>query len=293
MAEKTGLSIVVITKNEEGRLRECLESVAWAKEIIVVDDYSTDRTVQIAGEFTDRVYERAMDIEGRHRNYAYSLASHEWVLSLDADERVTPELRDEIIRLLQDGPTCNGYTIPRKNFMGKTWVRYGGMYPSAQLRLFKKGLFKYDDQAEVHPQAYMPNPCGALRNDILHYTYRDFTDAIAKLDRQTDLEARKWFREKRKVGVFSAIRKMVDRFFRAYVAKQGYKDGVIGLFLAVNSGMYQFLSFAKYWELTRSVIPAPATLKAGPSSGGEAGINRSEDSRFRGNDERDKNSLSG
>lgn len=250
-SQRAPLSVVVIAKNEAHRLRDCLESVRWADERVVVDDHSTDNTVAVAREYTDRVFQRAMDVEGRHRNYAYGLASHEWVLSLDADERVTPELRDEIVGLLKDHPTCNGYTIPRKNFMGKTWVRYGGMYPSAQLKLFKRDLFRYDEQAEVHPQAYMSDPRGVLKNDILHYTYRDFTDAIAKLDRQTDLEAKKWFREKRKVGVLSTVRKMIDRFWKQYFVKQGYKDGVIGLFLAVNAGMYQFLSFAKYWELKR------------------------------------------
>ena len=251
MANTLPLSVVVITKNEETRLRECLESVRWAGEIVVLDDNSTDKTVEIAHEFTEKVSRRAMDIEGKHRNVAYGLASNEWILSLDADERVTPELRDEIIRVLSNHPSCNGYTIPRKNFIGKTWMRYGGMYPSAQLRLFKKGQFKYDEQAEVHPQAYMPDPRGALKSDILHYTYRDFTDAIAKLDRQTDLEARKWFREKRKVGIFGTLRKMLDRFWRAYFSKKGYKDGVPGLFLAVNAGMYQFLTFAKVWEIRR------------------------------------------
>ncbi len=252
MSEKIKLSVVIITKNEESRIRECLKSVVWADEIIVLDDHSTDRTVEIAKEFTEKVFIRRMDIEGKHRNYAYDLAANRWILSLDADERVTSELRDEIDGLLKNNPSCNGYTIPRKNFMGKTWVRYGGMYPSAQLRLFQKGKFKYDEEAEVHPQAYMSDPRGALKNDILHYTYRDFTDAIAKLDRQTDLEAKKWYREKRKVGVFGTLRKMVDRFCRAYFKKEGRKDGVIGFFLAVNSAMYQFLSFVKYWELKNS-----------------------------------------
>ena len=253
MNSKIPVSVVVITKNEASRLADCLKSVAdWAAEIIVVDDDSTDGTVNIAKSFTDKVFQRRMDIEGKHRNYAYALASNEWVLSLDADERVTPELREEISALFQKGFDCNGYAIPRKNFLGDTWVRYGGMYPSAQLRLFKKGEFRYDEEAEVHPQAYMKDPRGSLKSDILHYTYRDFTDAIAKLDRQTDLEAKKWFREKRKVGAFGTVRKMTDRFWRAYVKKQGHKDGVIGLFLAVNSGMYQFLSFAKYWEMKKA-----------------------------------------
>ncbi|MBI4432045.1 MAG: glycosyltransferase family 2 protein [Candidatus Omnitrophica bacterium] len=253
MSSKVSLSVVVITKNEADRIRECLESVRWADEIVLVDDFSTDETVKIAKEFTPRVYERRMDIEGRHRNAAYALASHEWVLSLDADERVTPELAQEITELLKRGPDCNGYAIGRRNFVGNFWARHGGMYPSAQLRLFKKSEFRYDERAEVHPQAYMKDPRGNLKNDVLHYTYRNFTDAVAKLDRQTDLEAKKWFREKRKVGIFSTLRKMVDRFWRAYVSKKGYKDGVVGLFLAVNAGMYQFLSFAKYWELKKGV----------------------------------------
>ncbi len=252
MTEKVPVSVVVITKNEAGRLRECLESVRWADEIVVLDDNSTDATVAIAREFTDKVSVRVMDTEGKHRNHAYDLARNDWVLSLDADERVTPELANEIADTLKSGPTCNGYTIPRRNFVGDVWVRHGGMYPSAQLRLFRKDKFRYEELAEVHPQAFMPDPRGALKGDLLHYTYRDFTDAIAKLDRQTDLEARKWFREKRKVGVFSVVRKMVDRFWRQYVKKQGHKDGVIGLFLAVNASMYQFLSFAKYWELKKA-----------------------------------------
>lgn len=251
MEEKAPVSVVIITKNESERIFDCLKSAQWANEIIVLDDDSTDNTTQIARDFTDKVFTRKMDIEGKHRNYAYSLASNVWVLSLDADERISPELRDEIIALLRKGPDCNGYAIPRKNFMGSTWVRYGGMYPSAQLRLFRKDKFKYDELAEVHPQAYMPDPRGNLKSDIIHFTYRNFTDAVAKMDRQTDLEAQKWFREKRKVGVFGVMRKSIDHFYRAYFKKEGYKDGVIGLFLAVNSGMYQFLSFAKYWELKK------------------------------------------
>lgn len=256
--EKVPVSVVIIARNEADRIRECLQSVSWASEIILVDDNSTDNTVPIAKEFTDKIYRRRMDVEGKHRNAAYDLASYEWVLSLDADERVTDALRDEIAYLLAHNPTCNGYAIPRKNFIGKTWVRYGGMYPSAQLRLFRKDKFRYDEYAEVHPQAYMPDPRGDLKSDILHYTYRDFTDAIAKLDRQTDLEAKKWYRENRKIGAFSTTRKMIDRFCKSYFSKQGYKDGVLGLFLAVNSAMYQFLSFAKYWELKKNASSSAA-----------------------------------
>ena len=252
MGDKIPCSVVVIVKNEATRIRECLDSVRWADEIIIIDDFSTDDTVSICREYTDRIFQRRMENEGKHRNYAYSLARNEWVFSLDADERVSEELKNELFELFQRGLDCNGYTIPRRNFIGNYWVRYGGMYPSAQIKLFKRDKFRFDEEAEVHPQAFMEYPRGVLKGDIIHYTYRDFTDAIAKLDRQTDLEARKWFRENRKVGVFSITRKTIDRFCRSYFQKKGHKDGVIGLFLAVNSGMYQFLSFAKYWEMKQA-----------------------------------------
>jgi glycosyltransferase involved in cell wall biosynthesis len=270
---KIPLSVVIITRNEASRISDCLKSVEWAAEIIVVDDGSADATLDIARAAGAKTFSRRMDIEGKHRNWAYDQASHEWVLSLDADERVTPQLRDEIAALLAEGPLCNGYAIPRRNFVGQYWAKYGGMYPSAQLRLFKKKEFRYDEKAEVHPQAYMKDPRGTLKNDIIHYTYRDFADMIAKLDRHTDLEARKWVRENRKVGMPSTVRKMIDRFCKQYFTKKGRKDGVIGLFLAVNSAMYQFLTYVKVWEIRKGLV-TPDGVPAQPIPGAPAEVSR-------------------
>jgi len=258
MENKCNLSVVVITKNEAARIRECLDSVTWAKETIVVDDESTDDTVSIAQSMGAHVVGRKMETEGKHRNYAYGLAHQDWILSLDADERVSPELATEIREMIEKGTDCNGFGIPRKNYLGKVWVRYGGMYPSRQLKLFRKGVFKYEEEAEVHPRAIMEDPRGELKGDIIHYTYRNFSDCIAKLDRQTDLEARKWFRENRKIGMLKTMRKTVDRFLKAYIGKKGHKDGVIGLFMAVNAGMYQFLSYVKYHELKNGSSKIPS-----------------------------------
>lgn len=252
------LSVVIITRNEVNRIRECLASVAWAGELIVVDDGSTDRTVDVAREMGARVYERRMDSEGKHRNYAYDLATKDWVFSLDADERVTEALAKEMRETIQRGTDCNGFGVPRKNYLGERWMRHGGMYPSRQLKLFRKGVFKYEDEAEVHPRAIMQDPRGELQSDLVHYTYRDFSDVVAKLDRQTDLEARKWFREKRKVGLLNVLRKSIDRFSKSYFGKKGYKDGVPGLFLSVNSGMYQFITFLKYREMQTGPAKIPS-----------------------------------
>ena len=248
MADPLPISVVIITKNEERRLADCLASVAWAVERIVVDDESTDRTVAIAREFGVKVLTRRMEIEGRHRNWAYAQATQPWVLSLDADERVSPELAEELRQLFAAGPTCDAYTLPRRNYLGSHWLRYGGWYPSAQLRLFKRGVFQYEE-AEVHPRAICDRRWGNLRGDLLHYSYRNVDDFIAKMNRQTTLEAQKWHRTGRKIGLGVALWRTVDRFVRAYVMKQGYRDGFPGFVAALFGSWYQVLSYAKFWEL--------------------------------------------
>lgn len=240
------VSVVVITKNEEGRLADCLDSARWAAELIVVDDFSADRTVEIARRYTDRIVQRRMEIEGVHRNVAYGLASQEWVLSLDADERVTPQLRDEIAALLATNPPLNGYAIPRRNYLGSRWLQHGGFYPSAQLKLFRKGHFRYEE-AEVHPRAFLDTETGALRHDLLHYSYRHLEDFVAKLNRQTTLEATKWVKDGRRMGIGKGLWRTVDRFARTYWGKHGYRDGMLGFIMAVMAGLYQFVSVSKYW----------------------------------------------
>ncbi|KPK42642.1 MAG: hypothetical protein AMJ78_01855 [Omnitrophica WOR_2 bacterium SM23_29] len=245
--DKLPVSVVVIAKNEEKKIADCLESVKWADEIVVLDDMSEDKTVEAAKRYTDKVFQRKMDIEGRHRNYAYSLAKHNWVLSLDADERATPELKDEIKEVIKSKADHYGFAIPIRNYIGNYWIKYGGWYPSPQIRLFKKDHFKYEE-AEVHPRIIMPDPRGVLKSDIIHYNYKDFEDALRKLNKQTTLEAAKWVRDKRKMTLFKALWRSLDRFIRRYFGKAGHKDGIIGLVLAVFSGAYQFLSYAKYWQ---------------------------------------------
>jgi len=246
---KPRLSLVVITKNEERNIETCLRSAKdIADEIVVVDDHSQDATVSIAGRFTEKIFTRAMDNEGRHRNFSLAQATGEWVLILDAAERLTEPLRREIRALLETpSPPFNAYAIPRKNFIADHWVRYGGWYPSAQLRLFKNGLLKYEE-SEVHCRVFMDGQWGTLKNPMDHFSYRDFSDFITKLNRQTTLEASKWIRDKRKMSLMRALRKSVDRFLRTFLFKKGYKDGFVGFMVAVFSGLYQLFTYAKYWQ---------------------------------------------
>ena len=248
MEEKVSLSVVVLTKNEQERIGRCLESAKWADEIIVVDDESMDNTVEIVRKYTDRILVRRMDVEGRHRNWAYAQAKNLWVLSLDADEIITPELKEGITMVLKNNPKENGFTIPRRNYIGDYWVRYGGWYPSPQLKLFRKDKFRYEEVA-VHPRAFMDEPCGHLKSDLIHFSYRSIEDFIAKLNRQTSWEADKWFKQNKPMRLGRFLWRTYDRFMRSYFGRHGYRDGFIGFVIAFNAGFYQFLSFLKYREI--------------------------------------------
>jgi len=248
-AEKTSLSVVTIAHNEENKIEDCLRSTyGWADEHIVADDFSSDRTVEIAKRNGAIVFQRKMDIEGTHRNCAYQKARNEWVLSLDADETVTDELKKEISRVIKNNSEFDVYSIPLKTYIGKYWVRYGGWYPAGKLRLFKKSKFRYEE-VRVHPRVFYEGKCGHLTKDIIHKGYSDFSDLFYGLNKQTSLEAEKWFNEKRKIGIFKMFWKAIDRFFRSYIRKKGYKDGVVGFVVAMQGALYQIFSYFKYWEL--------------------------------------------
>ena len=257
--DKTSLSVVILTKNEEERIADCIKSVYdWADEIIIVDDESTDRTTQIAAELGVKVLVKKMDIEGRHRNWAYSQAKNNWTLSLDADERPTQELKKEIADLLNKGPDCNAYTIPRRNYIGDRWLKWGGLYPSAQVKLFRKDKFRWKEE-DVHPEPSVKLSCRQLGNDLVHYSYRDWQDYLNKLNNQTTLEAKKWLnlykgdhkKVSHKMNLIHALWRTLDRFVRVYIIKRGFMDGFYGFMVAYLSSIYQLISYAKYKEMIK------------------------------------------
>ncbi|MDD5356072.1 MAG: glycosyltransferase family 2 protein [Candidatus Omnitrophica bacterium] len=248
------LAVVILTRNESLNIKDCIDSVKHlAKEIIVVDDFSQDDTVGIAESNGAKVFIKKMDNEGSHRNWAYAQAKSNWVLSLDADERVMPQLADEIKSMNLTDSKFSAFTIPRRNHIGNYWLKHGGQYPAAQLKLFRKDKFKYEE-VQVHPRAFLDGECGHLKKDIIHYSYRDFTDFLNKLNRQTTLEAQKWISTNRKMSFGHALWRTIDRFFRKFIGKKGYLDGFMGFMLAVFDSIYQIVSFAKYWELKRKNV---------------------------------------
>jgi len=259
MSNKALVSVVIITKNEEANIEACLKSVyGWAGEIIVVDDESRDRTVELARRYADKILHRKMDIEGKHRNWAYQQAKNDWVLSLDADERVTEELKEEIRKNLKINTKYVCFSIPLRNYIGDYWVKYGGWYPAPKIRLFRKDKFKYEE-VEVHPRAFIEGECGRLKSNIIHKGYSTFKDFLNSVNNQSTLEAVKWYKlslvnpkkASLKMNFIHALWRMFDRFFRRFIRKKGYKDGLYGFIVAYFDSLYQILSYAKYWEMKR------------------------------------------
>jgi glycosyltransferase involved in cell wall biosynthesis len=240
------ITVTVITWNEEERLRRCLESVAWADEIVVVDAGSDDKTVEIARSLTDHVFVRAWDGFAPQKNFALAQATGDWVLSLDADEEVTPELAEEIARVVA-APSADGYLVPRRNIFWGRWVRHGLLYPDWQLRLFRRGRGRFVDRA-VHESVEVDGRVDRLAGALVHRSYRDVADFIARTDRYTTLAAEEWVRRGRPIRAMDLVVRPAARFLSMYVVHAGFLDGWRGFLLAVLYAYYVFVRSAKVWE---------------------------------------------
>jgi glycosyltransferase involved in cell wall biosynthesis len=242
------VTVTVITKNEADALADALRSVAWADEIIVVDAESTDGTVDIARQFTDRVYVRPWNGYVDQKNHAASLATNNWIVSLDADERVTPALAEEIRLLLATEPASHGYRMPRVSSYFGRWIRTTDMYPDYQLRLYDRRHARFDGKY-VHESVRADGAVGYLKNELEHHPYRDLSEHLIRMDRYTTLAARQMHEQGRRATVLGLLIHPRLAFFRNYVLKGGFRDGKAGLVISLVNSYYVFLKFAKLWEL--------------------------------------------
>ncbi len=245
------LSVTIVAWNEEERLRACLESVAWADEIIVVDAESTDKTLHLAREFTDRVWVRPWPGFALQKNFALDQATSDWVLSLDADERVPPQLADRIKAIMRADGAADGYVVPRQNIFWGAWVRHGGLYPDYQLRLFRRRAGRFAEDA-VHESVRVSGRVDTLAEPLLHESYRDLEDFVRRSNRYSTLAAQDWVRRGRPVAMRDLVLKPLGRFVSMYILRRGFLDGWRGLVLAVLYAEYVFLRMAKVWEARRA-----------------------------------------
>ena len=241
------LSVVIITKNEAANIAGAIESVSWTDDIVVVDSGSKDDTVAIARRYTDGVYIRKWEGYGAQKNYATGLAAHDWVLSLDADERVSPELAEEIGGVLRHSPAVQGYRIPRTTrYLGR-WIRSTDWYPDHQLRLYDRRVASWNARY-VHESVAVDGPVGRLRSEVLHYAYDGLSDHLSTINHYTTLAARQMLDDGRRAGPMDLVAHPPLVFLRNYVLRGGFRDGIPGLIVSLMNSYYVFLKFAKLWE---------------------------------------------
>jgi len=239
------ISVFIPVLNEEDKIVDALESVQWADEIVVVDTGCTDRTVDIAQQYNCRIERLTFTGFGNLRNASVSLCNHDWILSIDADERVTPELKDEISAVLTDDEALETYFIPRRNFFMGRWIKHGGWYPDyCQPKLFRKGTLTYRDDL-VHEGFDIHGRLGYLTSDVLHYSFRDLSQIIAKMDRYSTLGAQKMAEQGKKTSMTSALLHGIGAFFRIYVLRLGFLDGWAGFVIALGNFEGTFYRYAK------------------------------------------------
>ena len=252
------LTVTVITQDEEANIGACLDSVAWADEIVVVDSGSTDGTVAIARSHSARVDVTPWTGFGAQRNHAASIASHDWILALDADERVSADLAAEIRGILAGTPAHAGYRAPRVTWYLGRWLRSTDWYPDYQLRLYDRRAGRWNGR-RVHESVELCSAPGQLRHEIQHFAYRDLSQHLATIDRYTTLAAEQWMAEGRRTSAIGAAIHAPLAFLRNYILRGGIRDGSAGLLVSMLNSYYVFLKLAKLWELQHAAKQAPIT----------------------------------
>lgn len=243
------LSVITLTLNEEANIGECLESVRWADEILVVDSGSTDGTLDVARRYTQKILTIEWPGYGAARNYALSQTTGSWVLWLDADERVTPELAEEIRGLLRGGETAvAGYAIGRRAYFLGRWIRHCGWYPSRVVRLFRRDRGRFTE-TRVHEQLRLDGTVRETRNDLLHFTDPTLHHYLAKFNRYTTLGAEDLHAAGRRFRCSDLLLRPAVHFLKMYVVRRGFLDGLEGFLLSILSSAYTFTKYAKLWEI--------------------------------------------
>jgi len=243
------LSAVLTTLNEERNIDRCLGSVRWADEIVVVDSFSWDKTVERARTYTARIYQHEYPGSSRQVERAIQYAEGEWVFIIDADEEMTPELAGEIRAMLTSGTECNGFEILRKPYAFGKWIEHGGWYPDYQIRLFRKGAYHPEHQ-EVHGGFRIDGHRGRMSGLLLHHTYPTIYSYVEKMNDYTSLQVSNKLNAK--PGIEAPWHKILlsplSHFLRMFISKKGYKDGMHGFILALLDATYSMLLYAKIWE---------------------------------------------
>jgi len=247
--ERLKISVYMITRNNERTLEKALASVTWADEIVVVDSFSTDKTLEICRRFTDRVIQRPWPGFREQYQHAADLTTHPWVMFIDADEEISQELADEIQRVVKEGEkSFDGFIIYRRTYYLGRWIRHGAWYPDYEIRLYRREKGRWE--GGLHAKIVVDGNVGSLKHEILHHTYRDISDQIRTLDLYSRIEAEDMLKAGERFRLFKLLFRPPFRLLKEYLLKQGFRDGIPGLVIIVATMFYVFIKHAKLWELT-------------------------------------------
>jgi len=243
------ISATIIVRNEEDNIANVCETVSWVDEIVIVDSDSSDKTVEIARRYTDKVFDREFKGYKDKHEYADAQTTGDWIFWIDADERVTTELREAILALKNkaDNELADGYRIARKTWYLDRWIKHSGWYPDYQMRLYRKDK-SYWDGVAPHQTARVDGRVETLDGEFLHYTKRSLSEHARVTDSYATLAAEHIANGGRKIGAFGIVSNAIAAFFRTYIFKQGFRDGVPGLIIAGFTAYGVFLKCAKVWE---------------------------------------------
>lgn len=242
------LTVIIPTGNEEENIEEVLQSVIFADEVIVVDSFSTDNTVELSKKYTDFIIQHEYENSASQKNWAIPQASNEWILIVDADERVTPELQNEIQDILRNGTDKVGFWIYRKNYFLGKHLKHGGWNHDRVVRLFRKSKCRYQKK-HAHAEILSDGELGTLNNKLVHNTYCGFDKYVAKVNRYSWWQARDYDKKTKKLSLFHFMIKPAFRFVRHYIIQGGFRDGVPGLTVAFLSFYALFSRYLKLWIL--------------------------------------------
>ena len=259
----TPVSVTIITRDEAAHIEACVASVAWAAEVLVVDSASRDDTAARARAAGARVIVRDWPGYAEQKNFAAGEAAHDWILSVDADERVTPALAAEIQAVLAAPGEFAGYRVPRVTWHLGRWIRTTDWYPDYQLRLYDRRRARWVAR-HVHESVRSEGPVARLAQDLQHFAYRDLAHHHQTMDRYTTLAAAEMFERGRRAGVADLTLHPWAAFLRNYLLKRGLLDGLPGFIISCMNAYYVFLKFAKLWALQHTAPPGPPSATAGP-----------------------------
>ncbi len=254
------ISAVIITFNEEKRLEPALKSLAGlVSEIVVVDSFSTDNTFKLAKKYTNKVFQRKWSDYSEQKNYANTQASFPWILSLDADERISSELREEILEINKEEPECDGFSIPRQVYYLGKWIRHSGWYPDRKIRLFRKDRARWEGEY-VHERLVIDGKIQKLRGSIHHFTYRNISEHLDRINKFSELGAQKLYAKGKRCRWHQLVFMPIFRFMKSFFWRAGFLDGYPGFIVSVLNGYSIFLRYAKLreiWKKGERIEPFP------------------------------------